>query len=365
MATDIDPNKPLKSLNFSHLIGSPLLACISAQEKAALLSQSYIEEVGLKPGPDGLKEAVTVTFSFVYEGMMVDLKVPLLTIVPIPFFSIDTLEINFRASVKIDDGVISASYTAGSDSKGVESSAFNIESTVDVHVKASQDDMPSGLSKVLGFLGNNIRSYSSMLSFPEGADKELVKLICELTHSDVCYIHSDDSLDVDMLATKVKEAGAMTLSKMQIDHRKTDFRSLDALEILPGLTDLQLWYDTNKVSSLSLKAVPQLRSLSMKDITRNKKQSAEIDLTSLTNLRRIQLDNVRSFSEQGLNLSGNELLEEITLFQSPISELDISGCRNLRFISADKESVIGKLIVWKNFQLTDDFVGEFKNIVDR
>lgn len=365
MARDIDPNKPLKSLNFSHLIGSPLLACISAQEKAALLSQSYIEEVGLKPGPDGLKEAVTVTFSFVHEGVMVDLKVPLLTIVPIPFFSIDTLEINFRASVKIDDGVISASYTAGSDSKGVETSAFNVESTVDVHVKASQDDMPSGLSKVLGFLGNNIRSYSSMLSLPEGADKELVKLICELTHSDVCYAYVDGSLDVDMLQTKVKEADAITLSKMLIDHRKTDFRSLDALEILPGLTDLQLLYDAGKVSTLSLKAVPQLRSLRLKDITRDKQQNAEIDLTALTNLRRIELEDVRSFSTQGLNLSGNQLLEEIYLTHSPISELDISDCQNIKFISGDKGSVVEKLIVWKDFKLTDDFVGEFKNIVER
>ena len=54
MSRDLDVNKPLRSLNFSHLIGSPLLACIDAQEKAAQCSREYIEEVGLETDDDGV-----------------------------------------------------------------------------------------------------------------------------------------------------------------------------------------------------------------------------------------------------------------------------------------------------------------------
>lgn len=355
MAKDIDPNKPLGSLNFSHLIGSPLLACISAQEKAALMSHNYIEEVGLKPGRDGLKEATTVTFSFVQEGQMIDLKVPLLTLVPIPFFSIDTMEINFRASVKIEDGEIKATYTAGADSKGVDKSAYNVESAVDVHVKASQDDMPAGLSKVLGFLSSNIRTYSGMVEFPKDADEALVKLICEQTHADVYYEAGNKMQKIDLTQTKVRESDVVTLSKLTIDHNKTDFRNLKVLGMLPGLTDLRLTYDSAKVRTLDLTVMPQLRSIELRSPQRGGKSAGTTDvrIAGLKNLRHLLLQHVNDFDGKTLDLSDCELLETIELSHSPVKELNISGCRNLRILFSTNDSPIKVLVAWEGFKVSD------------
>lgn len=352
MPKDLNTNKPLKNLNFKHLIGAPLLACISAQEKAAIMSKDYIEEVGLKVGPDGYKEAVTVVFTFLQDGRIVDLNVPLLSLVPIPFFSIDVLEINFRASVKIDDGVISATYTAGTDSKGVETSKYNVESAVDVHVKATQDDMPSGLIKVLGFIGNNIRTYSNTIEFPEDADEELVKLICKLTKTEIVYTYLDDKKSIiDTKLTLVREAELMSLRKLVINHNNIDFRNINVLSMLPRLTELEILFDARRKPLFDFYAVTQIRVLKLTDIIYGKDdEKLDIDFSPLSHLRSLTLQHIHCLSNKRLNLCSNNDLEELILDSSPVDELDISECKNLRIIDFTHNSVINKLIVWHGFK---------------
>ena len=267
---DLDVNRPLRSLNFSHLIGSPLLACIDAQEKAAQCSREYIEEVGLETDDDGKKEAIMVSFSFIQDGQAVELTVPLLSIVPIPYFSIDLLEINFRANVKISDGEITASYAAGNDSKNVQSSLYNVESAVDIHVKASQDDMPAGLSKVLGVLGNSIRSYSDSVEIPADADDQLVRLLCDVTHTPAIFTRKEDGEEVvDKVLTRIAEVDAMQVRELYINYKDYPFRDLGALSILTHLTNLTLTYDSAKVQKLDFKAVPNLTRLKLTDLNTN------------------------------------------------------------------------------------------------
>ena len=88
-------NELMEGIPFHHLIGGPLKACILAQEQSSMSTWHYIREVGLENG----KEAVVVSFSFVNNGTKAYLHIPLLTLVPVPYFSIDTLEISFKARV--------------------------------------------------------------------------------------------------------------------------------------------------------------------------------------------------------------------------------------------------------------------------
>jgi hypothetical protein len=114
-----DINQPLESLSFSDLIGKPLLSCIAAQERASHAVWKYIEDVGLTEESDGNKEAVIVSFSFVSQGQEIRLSVPLLSIVPIPYFSIDSLDINFRANVTaVENDTLKATYSFSKDSSG-------------------------------------------------------------------------------------------------------------------------------------------------------------------------------------------------------------------------------------------------------
>lgn len=175
----------LSAIPFSSMIGGPLNACIEAQAMAAKTTWDFIQEVGLNTNPDtGEKTAVNVSFSFMQGGRMVQLNVPLLTIVPIPYIAIHSIDINFKASISASsssvsentestsksgsleasaglkvgpfhmDAKINGSYSSKKDSKATEESKYSVEYTMDIAVKAGQDSMPAGLAKVLELLGS-------------------------------------------------------------------------------------------------------------------------------------------------------------------------------------------------------------------
>lgn len=198
MAIDTTPSQvatnALQAIPFGSIIGGPLKACIEAQAMAAQTSWQFIQEVGLNTDPNtGQKEAVNVSFQFMQNGHMVQLNVPLLTIVPIPYIAIHDIDINFKANISASSSSVSeqssssaldvgaeasigakwgpfhmdakmkANYSSKKDSKATQESKYSVEYTMDVAVKAGQDSMPAGLAKVLELLGNTLD-----VSDPEG-----------------------------------------------------------------------------------------------------------------------------------------------------------------------------------------------------
>ncbi len=194
MATDSTPAQigasALQAIPFSSLIGGPLKACIEAQAMAAKTTWDFIQEVGLEVDPDtGEKKAVNVSFSFMQGGRMMQLTVPLLTIVPVPYMAIHTVDINFKAGISASmstaseqgesvmaggdwnmssgakfgpfhvDTKLNASYSSKKDSKATAESKYCVEYTMDVAVRAGQDSMPAGLAKILELLGNSLEIY--------------------------------------------------------------------------------------------------------------------------------------------------------------------------------------------------------------
>lgn len=185
--------RDLQAIPFSTMIGAPLSACIDAQEQAARTTVDFIRNVGFdQNNPDKI---INVTFKYTKQAADgttkdVELSVPLLTIVPIPFIAIDTVNISFKATLKSVDkekqvetesernnsynsakstyaglrgfGVQkSKSYMSGSistkkDSKATQSSAYSIEANIDINVVAHQESMPAGLAKVLEILNQAI-----------------------------------------------------------------------------------------------------------------------------------------------------------------------------------------------------------------
>ena len=90
----------LQAIPFGTIIGGPLKACIEAQALAAQTTWEFIQNVGLNIDPETKeKKAVNVTFQFIQNGEMVQLNVPLLTIVPIPYIAINTVDISFKANI--------------------------------------------------------------------------------------------------------------------------------------------------------------------------------------------------------------------------------------------------------------------------
>ena len=182
----------MQAIPFSSMIGGPLKACIEAQAMAARTSWEFIKEVGLNTDEKGQKSAIMVAFSFNRGGRMVQLNVPLLTIVPIPYIAINTIDINFKASIsassstasetsehteaggevnakaKLNLGLFSlqanlkANYSSKKDSKATAESKYSVESTIDVAVKAGQESMPAGMAKVLELLGTALDVVDAM-----------------------------------------------------------------------------------------------------------------------------------------------------------------------------------------------------------
>lgn len=209
------PGQELSSIDFESMIGGPLVAVINAQAQAAMSTVNFIKEVGFKKSSDlqeaggdtSTEEPIYVSFKYpkelspyvpavvadptatppiagspavpaVYETQ--ELKVPILTILPIPFIRIDLATVDFNAKINSveyrktnTDLKVATSLEAkagwlwGSAKLKVSTSfqrttqqgnSVNRTYSLAVHVKAVQDEMPAGMEKMLGILEGAITS---------------------------------------------------------------------------------------------------------------------------------------------------------------------------------------------------------------
>ncbi|MFC5193594.1 DUF2589 domain-containing protein [Algoriphagus aquatilis] len=201
-------NRTLRSLPFGRIISGPMVAAIQAQALAAQSTVNFIKEVGFKrtdataaagetaDAAGDIGEIRNVTFKFkrkTSDGSsasgttsgageeVVELTVPLLTIVPIPYIRIDEMTIQFTANITEQQEFKTSASTSNSVSTDTtvnfkagsflspvsvsmnakvstrHNSNVNTSSrvnnstqfTIDINVKAVQDEMPAGLAKIL------------------------------------------------------------------------------------------------------------------------------------------------------------------------------------------------------------------------
>jgi hypothetical protein len=191
-----NPGQELSSLNFSSIIGGALNAVVEAQAQSAKTSVDFIRNVGFTQTDNGTPgDPVYVSFKYpkeiapaadgkpaVYQDM--ELKVPILTIMPIPFIRVANAEIDLN--VKINS--ISSTESSEEDKKSASvdasvgfkwgpvkgnvkinasvshqkktSSTDKVEKEYSLHinVKAVQDEIPAGMSRVLDILEAGIQN---------------------------------------------------------------------------------------------------------------------------------------------------------------------------------------------------------------
>lgn len=198
----------ITSLPFGNIIGAPLRAAIEAQSVASKATVDFIQTVGFKPkdpetDPFAFKENEEekdadmgdlryVTFLYQVKGADgietdASLRVPVLTIVPIPFLRIDEMTIDFMAKITEElsfalkqtsematvtstsvtakanwwwasvSAGFNAMYSARHSSSVEANSRYKTEMTMNVHLRAVQDELPSGISRVLNILETIIK----------------------------------------------------------------------------------------------------------------------------------------------------------------------------------------------------------------
>lgn len=206
--------RTLTSIPFGHLIGGPMKAAIEAQALAAKTTVDFIQTVGFEQKNDDpfstddnnadVGEVRNVVFSYTQvndkgESTAASLTVPILTIIPIPFIRIDEMTIDFMAkinemqsssntatSTRMNNhkyqtkfkfgwggwgasGGFSASHSSKHSSTASSNSKFQTEFTMNVHVRAVQDDVPAGLSRMLNILEAAIKDQREHSQISESA----------------------------------------------------------------------------------------------------------------------------------------------------------------------------------------------------
>ncbi|UKB79104.1 DUF2589 domain-containing protein [Chryseobacterium sp. MEBOG07] len=193
-AASADFAAELGSIDFATIIGGPLDACVKAQSNASIATVSFINEVGFElidpnnpnsgkklrmaafkynkiisnPNFDPTKTEDTTNWKTKPET--VDLNVPFIALLNVPSFRIESCEVDFNVKLnstftkdvsdefKIDAGAsggwgpvkfkVDVSYKRSS-STGIK---VEKEYSLGVKVRATNDEMPAGLEKVLGLL---------------------------------------------------------------------------------------------------------------------------------------------------------------------------------------------------------------------
>ena len=103
----------LGTLSFDKIIGNPLRAAIKAQRDLAKETLSYIREEGLNVDEKGQGQIVYVTMSFLRDGKQVKMRVPLLTLMPVPRLSITNMTYTFKAKVDALSAVVASVGSGG------------------------------------------------------------------------------------------------------------------------------------------------------------------------------------------------------------------------------------------------------------
>ncbi len=179
----------LGSIDFATIIGGPLDACVQAQSNASISTVSFIKEVGFEENESGDSELRMANFKYKRNVPNPDydpdnssssptivedteINVPFIALLNIPSFRIESVEVDFNVKLNStytknvsDQFGISAGASGGfgpvkfkvdvsykrSSSTGIK---IEKEYSLGVKVRATNDEMPAGLERVLGLLGS-------------------------------------------------------------------------------------------------------------------------------------------------------------------------------------------------------------------
>jgi hypothetical protein len=175
----------LNNIDFRKMIGGPLQAAVDAQVASSLATVDFIQKVGFSEVKDSQgnvtgRELVMVNFTHKRtdvdaEGKALPTKevgitVPLLAMLPIPSLRIEHVIIDFNvklnsvesasvsdelgvnAEVKGGWGPVSLKVSASYQRKTATNVEVKKEYSLNVNVKAVQDEIPAGLEKILNML---------------------------------------------------------------------------------------------------------------------------------------------------------------------------------------------------------------------
>ncbi|GFE03354.1 hypothetical protein KUL156_59460 [Alteromonas sp. KUL156] len=186
----------LNSLDFNVYVGGPLQAAIQAQTAASMATVNFIKEVGFEKSNDPANPDSLRYVDFQYEKSVpnpdydpdkavdannpkfiksqIEIKVPFLTMLTIPSIRIDEVNIDlnarlsstetsnvsseFAASAELGINYKIVNFKASASYKRNTSQGVKVDKTYNlgVKVRAVNDELPEGLSRILNMLEDSI-----------------------------------------------------------------------------------------------------------------------------------------------------------------------------------------------------------------
>lgn len=204
----------MKALPFDHIIGAPLMACIKAQQSSAQATWEAIREMGFDKSDKsaGEEEVAMVSFLFQQGGFTRKITVPLLTLIPIPYMQIDSVDLKFRADMSTtSEGELTAKYSNTMDSQAARTSKYNVTNEIDINIHATTSGMPAGIAKLLDIFTNqciDVMDYT-----PDDYSAEIIQAAKEEAER----IKAEARAEVDGIVKKyIDESGKPTERKYNI-----------------------------------------------------------------------------------------------------------------------------------------------------
>lgn len=194
----LSQGQELNVIDFADIIGGPLIAVINAQAKAAHVTSNFIDTVAFTSPTGQPKQLKVVSFDFrqvladpaqaLGSSSQLIIKVPLLTLLPIPYIRVDSMTVTLNVSLHSTQAVgLTNDFTFNSTVSDSESAFFGLGPamsfqasvtdrntyqndqltddtySMNVTVHAVQDQMPAGMSQILGIFSNVIQSQSALV----------------------------------------------------------------------------------------------------------------------------------------------------------------------------------------------------------
>lgn len=195
----LSQGKELAAIDFAQVIGGPLEAVITAQARAAAVTTQFIQSTafeqdsttgGAAGGSTGPQKLKVVEFNYGQmmgsvaggpSGDALVIKVPLLTMLPIPFIRVDSMTIDLNVSLHsthttnetntstVDTSAsgeyVGTKFSTSITDKNTYQNDMVIDDTYSLHVTvhAVQDQMPGGMQNVLDIFSSVIQQQSALI----------------------------------------------------------------------------------------------------------------------------------------------------------------------------------------------------------
>lgn len=186
----------LTDIPLGHIVGSPLKSAVEAQALAAQATVEFIKQVGFKPVTPGtnsdlideasastnLGSVRQVVFKYTRQGETaletVELSIPILSIIPIPYIRVEEIETDFTIKITETNSFTSrtgtqtglrrsaewgaphygfkAAYARRTQRLSERQNYVDTSATMKVRIKAVQDELPSGIARILDIMEDSL-----------------------------------------------------------------------------------------------------------------------------------------------------------------------------------------------------------------